>query len=204
MGLLPSTRMKKILGAVVVSTLLLAMVWGVSRAWDKRERAMFRKTLGDKHGLRAKPTRGDDGQDALAPWMSRAKDPDPRIRFQVLQIIPDSPETLPVFLASVEDREPAIRWYAGFRLSGFEENSAGLALKIALERKDRAVVAGAWQYFSGPFATRDEQTVLGEAFNDYGNEEMATALIGDRRPILSGAAAAWATQHGFMVVPKYR
>lgn len=181
---------------------LLAAGWFGLELMEKRDRAAFRRDLGAKRlaSIRLPALTAEQRSQLIA----RAKDADPRIRYRALQYLSDGSDVLPLILAAAHDSEPVLRQYAGFRLSGIEDAAAGKALDDAARRKDLAVVAGAWQYFTGPFATRKEQQLVADSFHDYGNETMMRALLNDRRLILSGGAQSWAGKNGYMVLPNYR
>jgi len=109
-------------------------------------------------------------------------------------------------IATLKDKNPDDRMSAAWALywlwNNYNNRRAIEPLIAALDKKDAAVVAGAYYFFleQGQEGT---QSILIEALNKYGHrsKEMVEDYLNCGEPQLEEAARQWARIHGFSIIP---
>lgn len=137
---------------------------------------------------------------SVDPLISALQDEDPYVRKQValaLGEIQDNKAIVPL-IATMKDEEIEVRFAAAKALGEFQDSQAVNTLIIALQNKDLEIIAGAYAFYINRGEVGSE-TLLIDALNNYGTNQMAEDFLNCGNPLLIEAANEWADSNGYYI-----
>jgi len=106
-------------------------------------------------------------------------------------------------LEALQDADSGVRMAAADILAEFGDSRAvAESLNAALDEGDLAVAAGACDYFIKE-GIEGSESMLVDALNAYGDEDMAEIFLNCGNSQLASAAEDWAKAYGYTIEPYY-
>jgi HEAT repeat protein len=105
-------------------------------------------------------------------------------------------------IAALKDADAQVRRNAAGALGGIKDPRAVEPLLAALNKRDLAVIAGAYSFFIER-AEKGSEGALIQALKAHGDAEMAAAFLNCGNSALEAAAGKWAEAHGYQARPMF-